>query len=69
MPNLHLYSQSESVAQWLEHLTGHQKVAGSIPVWDSEIIFLIELDDLSSIISRDLQTLTILTHKFHQYHY
>ena len=28
-----------------ERLTGHQKVAGSIPVWDSEIVFLrIELD-------------------------
>ena len=25
----------EGVAQWLEHLTGHQKVADSIPVWDS----------------------------------
>ena len=24
------------VAQWLERLTGDQKVAGSIPVWDSE---------------------------------
>ena len=25
------------IAQWLEHLTGDQKVAGSIPVWGSEI--------------------------------
>ena len=25
----------EGVAQWLERLTGHQKVADSIPVWDS----------------------------------
>ena len=24
------------VAQWLERLTGDQKVAGSIPVWSSE---------------------------------
>ena len=27
------------VAQWLECLTSHQKVAGSIPVWGSEIGF------------------------------
>ena len=27
------------VAQWLEHLTGDQKVAGSIPVWVSEAFF------------------------------
>ena len=27
------------VAKWLERLTGHQKVACSIPVWGSEIIF------------------------------
>ena len=27
------------VAQWLERLTGDQKVAGSIPVWDSETFF------------------------------
>ena len=27
------------VAQWLEHLTGDQKVAGSIPVWGSETFF------------------------------
>ena len=40
-----------SYAQWLEHLTGHQKVAGSIPVWGSEIVFLsIGLDDHLSII-------------------
>ena len=31
-----------SVAQWLERLTGHQKVAGSIPVWVSEIIFWVQ---------------------------
>ena len=24
------------VAQWLERLTGDQKVAGSIPIWGSE---------------------------------
>ena len=29
-----------SVVQWLQRLTGHHKVAGSIPVWDSEIGFL-----------------------------
>ena len=35
---------------WLERLTGHQKVAGLIPVWGSEIVFLrIELDKRSSI--------------------
>ena len=27
------------VAQWLERLTGDQKVAGSIPVWGSEAFF------------------------------
>ena len=27
------------VAQWLERLTGDQKVAGSIPVWNSETFF------------------------------
>ena len=27
------------VAQWLERLTGDQKVAGSIPVWGSETFF------------------------------
>ena len=27
------------VAQWLEHLTGDQKVAGSVPVWDLETFF------------------------------
>ena len=27
------------VAEWLERLASHQKVAGSIPVWDSEIGF------------------------------
>ena len=33
------------VAQWLESLTGHHKVAGLIPVWGSEIVFLrIEFD-------------------------
>ena len=25
---------------WLDRLTGHQKVAGWMPVWDSEIVFL-----------------------------
>ena len=27
------------VAQWLERLTGDQKVAGSVPVWDLETFF------------------------------
>ena len=27
------------VAQWLEHLTSDQKVAGSIPIWGSETFF------------------------------
>ena len=27
------------IAQWLERLTGDQKVAGSIPVWGSETFF------------------------------
>ena len=30
-----------SVSQWLERYTGHLKVAGSIPIWGSEIVFLI----------------------------
>ena len=39
------------VVQWLQRLTGHQKVAGSIPVWGSKIVFLrIELDECPSII-------------------
>ena len=29
------------VAQWLERLTTDQKVAGSIPVWDSETFFCV----------------------------
>ena len=43
------------VAQWLERLMGHQKIAGLIPVWGSEIIFLsIGLDDhLSFILKRN----------------
>ena len=58
------------VPHWLERLAGHQKVAGSIPVWGSEIVFLrIELDDRSSIISRYLQALTLLKYKYHKYHY
>ena len=28
------------VAQWLEHLTGNQKIAGSIPVWDCDKTWL-----------------------------
>ena len=37
-----------SVAQWLERLTGHQKIAASIPVWSSEIVFLrLGLDERS----------------------
>ena len=39
------------VAHWLECLTGHQKVTGSIPVWGSETVFLrIELDERLSVI-------------------
>ena len=29
-----------SATQWLECFTSHQKVAGSIPIWGSEIVFL-----------------------------
>ena len=40
-----------SADQWLERLTGHQKVAGLIPVSSSEVVFLrLELDESSSII-------------------
>ena len=54
------------VAQWLERLTGHQKVPGSIPFWGSEIVFMrMQLDDRSSIISRYLQALTLVKHEFH----
>ena len=43
-----------------ERLTGHQKVAGSIPFLGSEIVFLsMELDD-RSFISRYIQALTVL---------
>ena len=39
------------VAQWLERLTGDQKVVGTIPVWGLEIVFLrLELYKRSSII-------------------
>ena len=42
-----------------------KKVAGSIPVWDSQIVFLrIELDDRSSVISRYFQALTLLKYEF-----
>ena len=42
-----------SVAQWLERLTGHQKVASSIPVWGSEIVFLrLGLHERSSTIQQ-----------------
>ena len=45
------------VAQWLQDLTGHQKVVGSIPAWGSEIVFLrLGLDESSSII-RDISKL------------
>ena len=38
---IHIYIYiSELVPQWLERLTGHQRVAGSISVWGSEILFL-----------------------------
>ena len=41
MSNLHLNSPSES-----RHLTAHQKVADSTPVWGSEIVFLgLEVDE------------------------
>ena len=29
------------VAQWLEHLTGVQKVIGSNPVWDTDFFFVL----------------------------
>ena len=53
-----------------ELLTGHQKVSGLIPVWGSEIVFLmIELYERSSMILRYLQAPTRLKHisgkKFH----
>ena len=52
--NLHLSSLTEFWSpNGLERLTSHQKVAGSIPVWGSEIVFLrIELDDRSTIIQK-----------------
>ena len=38
------------VAQWLEHLTSHQRVAGLVPIWGLEVVFLgVELGDHSSI--------------------
>ena len=47
------------VAQWLERLSGHQNVAGSMSVWGSEIVFLrTELDERSYIILRYLQAFT-----------
>ena len=47
------------MAQWLERLTGRQKVAGLISVGGSEIVFLsVELDDRSSI-SSYIQALAI----------
>ena len=54
---------AEDVARprYVKLLNRHQKVAGSIPVWGSEIVFLsIELDDRSSI-SRYIQALTSKT--------
>ena len=52
------------VAQWLERFTGHQKVAGSIPVWDSEIVFLsMGLDDHSSTTRGYFQALIHSTSK------
>ena len=55
------------VAQWLERLTGHQKVAGSISVWGSEIVFLsIGLDDNLSIILRYFQALVYSIYKLHE---
>ena len=49
---------------WLERLTGHQKVAGFIPVWGSEIVFLRqEPEDRSSFIhSRYFQAPTFPTY-------
>ena len=38
MGNL-MFEKHESLDIWLERLTGHQKVAGSILVWGSEINF------------------------------
>ena len=52
-------------AQWLQRLTGHQKVAAWIPVCGSEIVFLrIELDENSSII-RDIFKLPHFQHISH----
>ena len=40
LATLHLSSLSKSwLAQWLERLTGHQKVAGLIPVWAQKSFF------------------------------
>ena len=33
------FSLPSEVAQWLEHLTGDQKIACPIPVWGSETFF------------------------------
>ena len=44
-------------------LTGHQKVAGSIPVWGSEIVFLrTELDERSSLIHEIFVYETCISH-------
>ena len=34
-----------SVAQWVEHLSGNQKVVGSIPIRDSEFFLGIQLEE------------------------
>ena len=63
MQNLYFGSPCE----WLQRLTGHEKVAGSTPVWGSEIVFLRrELDDRSSIILHSLcfQILSVVKQDF-----
>ena len=53
------YQGSMMAAQWLELLTGHQKVVGSILVWGSEVVFLrTEFDERLSH-SKYLQAPTI----------
>ena len=50
------------VAQWLERLTGHQKVAGSIPVWGWEIIFWVSSLKIVHL-PKNIQALMFLKHQ------
>ena len=43
----------DNQAQWLERLTGHQKVAGSIPVWGSDIIFWVSSLKVVHLLQKD----------------